>query len=228
MNSIAIIIPAFNEGEVIKSSLKDIKNFCKQNNIKAELVVIDDGSSDNTGVLARKYANYVITHRHNCGLGASLATGIEFAKRHGFESLVTFDSDGQHDPRDIKKVITKLSEGYDVVIGSRFVGTYTDMPKGRKTLLLLSNLVTFLFFGVWTTDSQSGFRALSRHAIDSIEIKSNRMEVSSEFFGEIKRLGLKFGEIPIHIRYTKYSMKKGQSNSHGLGVLIKLIYKVFS
>ena len=85
-------------------------------------------------------------------------------------------------------------------------------------------LITFLFFGVWTTDSQSGFRALSRRAIDSIVIRSNRMEVSSEFFGEVKRLGLRLVEIPIHIRYTTYSLKKGQKNSSGLSVLLKLLY----
>lgn len=227
MNKTTIIIPAYNESKVIEDTLFDIKQFCRNNNISIDLIVIDDGSTDSTGFLARKYADYLITHRRNCGLGASLATGIEFAKRSGYDSLVTFDSDGQHDPRDIKKALAKLQEGYDVIIGSRFVGTYTDMPKGRKTLLFLSNIITFLFFGVWTTDSQSGFRALSSRAINSLQINANRMEVSSEFFGEIKRLGLKFAEIPIHIRYTKYSLNKGQKNAHGMGVLVKLLYSVF-
>ena len=138
------------------------------------------------------------------------------------------DSDGQHDAQDFKKVMAKLRSGYDVVIGSRFIGTHSGMPRFRRFILMLGNLITFLFFGVWTTDSQSGFRGLSKRAIDGISLQSNRMEVSSEFFGEIHRLGLKFGEIPIHIRYTPYSLQKGQKNVSSASILVKLLYRLFS
>jgi glycosyltransferase involved in cell wall biosynthesis len=228
MDKIAIIIPAYNEAEVIVSTLRDIRKLCNKNKLgKVDLIVVDDGSSDGSGKLALPHCDYLLTHRRNCGLGASLATGIEYARRKGYDYLITFDSDGQHDPRDIRKALTKMRSDYDIVIGSRFIGTYTDMPRGRRSLLFLSNIITYLFFGVWTTDSQSGFRGLSRRALDSIRIKSNRMEVSSEFFGEIKRIGLRFAEIPIHIRYTKYSLRKGQTNAHGAGVLVKLLYNIF-
>lgn len=226
-NKLAIIIPAYNEAEVIVDTLKDLRQYLQKTAIKADLIVIDDGSSDSTGKLALAHTDYLLTHRKNSGLGAALATGIEFVRRKGYDYLITFDSDGQHDPKDITKALAKLESGADVVVGSRFVGTYTDMPRGRKSLLFVSNLITFFFFGVYTSDSQSGFRGLSQRAIDSIRIKTNRMEVSSEFFGEVKRLGLKLAEIPIHIRYTAYSKRKGQTNAHGVGVLIKLLYSIF-
>ena len=221
----AIIIPAYNEAPVIAQTLRDIRAFCKTAKLKGvDLVVIDDGSTDNSGKIAQKHADYLLTHRRNCGLGAALATGIEFAKRKNYDYCITFDSDGQHDPKDLKKALSKLKKGNDIVIGSRFIGSHSNMPKGRAKILQASNFITWLFFGVKTSDSQSGFRGLSRHAIENIRIKSNRMEVSSEFFGEIKRLGLKFSEIPIHIRYTKYSLAKGQQNRDSANVLVKLAY----
>lgn len=221
---VAIIVPAFNEATVIASCLENLRTTLTKNKIKADLVVVDDGSSDNTGVKARAHTDYLLTHSRNCGLGAALATGIEFAKRQNYDYCVTFDSDGQHDPGDIGKALDQLKSGYDVVIGSRFIGTHSGMPPSRRIILFLGNLITFIFFGVWTSDSQSGFRGLSKRAIQSLNLRSNRMEVSSEFFGEIHRLGLKFTEIPIHIKYTAYSLKKGQKNSQSARVLLKLLY----
>lgn len=222
-----IIVPAFNEATVIAKTLIDLRAKLKSDKVTADILVVDDGSNDGTGEVALKYADYILTHAHNCGLGASLATGIEFAKRGDYDTCVTFDSDGQHDAGDIVKTIAKLNAGYDVVIGSRFIGTHSGMPFIRRIILFFGNFITFMFFGVWTSDSQSGFRGLSKKAIHNIQIKSNRMEVSSEFFGEIHRLSLKMCEIPIHIRYTEYSLAKGQKNTASMGVLIKLLYKVF-
>lgn len=223
-----IIVPAYNEVEVISTTLIDLKSALKSTKISADILVVDDGSSDGTGESALKHCDFLLTHKQNCGLGAALGTGIEFAKRYNYDYCITFDSDGQHDPKDISKALTQIESDSDIVIGSRFIGTHSGMPKARRIILFLGNLITFLIFGVWTTDSQSGFRGLSRRAIHSLSIKSNRMEVSSEFFGEIHRLGLKFSEIPIHIRYTEYSLKKGQKNTASASVLLKLLYKLFN
>lgn len=222
-----IIVPAYNEGPVIVQTLKSLRSTLKKDLVVADILVVDDGSSDNTGRISMPHVDYLLTHAQNCGLGASLATGIEFAKRGGYDYCVTFDSDGQHDAGDISKTLAKLESGYDVVIGSRFAGTHSGMPFFRRIILFVGNFITFLFFGVWTSDSQSGFRGLSKRAIQNIQIKSNRMEVSSEFFGEIHRLSLRMCEIPIHISYTEYSLGKGQKNTASMGVLIKLMYKVF-
>lgn len=223
--STLIIIPAYNEAPVIGQTLVSLRRYCRAIKLKdVDLLVVNDGSRDETGVIAIKYADFILTHRQNCGLGASLATGIEFARRHHYDACITFDADGQHDSRDIGKALKKLASGYDVVIGSRFRGTVSGLSRSRRVILYLGDLVTWILFGIWTTDSQSGFRGLSKHAINSLRLKSNRMEVSSEFFGEIKRLTLRFTEIPIHIRYTKYSLSKGQKNHQAGGVLVKLLY----
>jgi glycosyltransferase involved in cell wall biosynthesis len=223
-----IIVPAYNEAPVIVDTIKVLRASLKSAKLVCDIVVVDDGSSDATGKVALPYVDYLLTHRHNCGLGAALATGIEFARRGDYDYCLTFDSDGQHEASDIPKALSQLQAGHDLVIGSRFIGTHSGMPAGRRIILFLGNLITFLFFGVWTSDSQSGFRGLSRRAIQSLNIKSNRMEVSSEFFGEIHRLGLKFCEIPIHVRYTSYSLSKGQKNTHSAGVLLKLLYRLFT
>ncbi len=219
-----IIVPAYNEAGVIVETLKDLRTALKDKMISADILVVDDGSADGSGGRALPYADFLVTHSKNCGLGAALATGIEFAKRECYDYCITFDSDGQHDAHDIRKALTQLENGCDVVIGSRFIGSHSGMPRSRRVVLFLGNIVTFLFFGIWTSDSQSGFRGLSRRAIQSIKLKSNRMEVSSEFFGEIHRLHLLFCEIPIHIRYTSYSLEKGQKNTQSAGVLLKLLY----
>jgi len=219
-----IIVPAFNEGKIIHQTLLDLRAVLSKTKTIADILVVDDGSTDSTSSEALKVADYLLTHKQNCGLGAALATGIEYAKRKSYDYCITFDSDGQHDARDIAGALAKLQAGSDIVIGSRFIGSHTGMPKIRRVILFLGNLVTFLFFGVWTSDSQSGFRGLNKKAIKSLNIQSNRMEVSSEIFGEIQRLKLKLAEIPIHIRYTAYSLAKGQKNTASASILLKLIY----
>ncbi len=223
-NKLAIIIPAYNEGTVLAATTAAVRQSVKQLPLPTTIIVVDDGSHDDTGVVARRFSDITLSHRRNCGLGASLGTGIEYAKRHGFTAVITFDADGQHNPHDILTAYRRLEQGSDVVIGSRFLGSHEQMPPLRRYVLWFSNLITYLFFGVWTTDSQSGFRALGQRAIASLRLVSNRMEVSSEFFAEIKRLKLSCSEIPIHVRYTAYSLSKGQSNTAGFGILLKLLY----
>ncbi len=219
---IAVIIPAFNEAPVLQDTVASVRRVSPT----ATIVVVDDGSTDGTQAVAYACADVVLSHRKNCGLGAAIMTGLEYAKREGYTSCITFDADGQHDAADIPHALQKITDGYDVVVGSRFRGSHSGMPRARRFVLLAGNIVTFLFFGVWTSDSQSGFRAFSRRAIETIYLKSNRMEVSSELYGEIHRLHLKYTEIPIHIRYTKYSLGKGQRNANGLKILLKLLYRL--
>jgi hypothetical protein len=102
-----------------------------------------------------------------------------------------------------------------------------EMPSDRRLLNSLANTLTFVLFGVTTTDSQSGFRAFNRKAIQAIALKTQRMEVSSEIFAEIKRLNLRFSEVPISVIYTDYSRQKGQQNSNKWSVGYKLMLRLF-
>lgn len=223
VNKLLIAIPAYNEqttiGRVIGKIPRKIKEIKKIN-----ILVVDDGSFDQTKVIARKNKARVISHIINRGLGASLMTIFFVAKKMEADILVTIDADCQHDPKDIpslvKPIINKQS---DVVIGSRLLNSDAPMPVLRKIVNYLANIITYMLSGVWSTDSQSGFRAFSKKAINSIKLISQRMEVSSEIFQEIKKNNLRYCEIPIKSIYTKYSLTKGQSVLNALNVAYKLL-----
>jgi len=228
MKKITVILPAYNEEAVIgqvlvslKQTLKDLDGFEKQ------IVVVDDGSQDETAKTAKKNGALVLKHILNRGLGAAIQTGLKYAEREKADIAVTIDSDGQHNTEDLKKVIKPvIKKEADVVIGSRFLEKNNKVPFLRRLILYGSNLVTLLFFGIYTTDSQSGFRAFSKKAVEKISLRTQKMEVSSEIFEQIKKNNLKFEEIPISVVYTDYSKAKGQDNLNAFHVLVKLILKL--
>lgn len=220
-----VVLPAFNEEKVIGKVLLKLKTVLRQlESWQTQKVVVDDGSADKTSVVSQKYGALVLKHHINRGLGGALFTGFQFARLKKVDFLITMDSDGQHEPADIIKILKSLSEDKaDIVIGARNIFM---MPTDRKIITFLSSLLTFLLFGVWCSDTQSGFRGFNKKAIDKIEIKTQRMEVSSEFFSEIKRNKLKFIEVPIKVIYTSYSRQKGQSNLNSLKVFLKLLLRL--
>lgn len=224
---LAILIPAYNEettlDQVIKTLPKTIPGVSK-----IDCVVVNDGSIDKTEEVAKKANVIVLSHIFNRGLGAALGTGFEYIKNHEYDCLITFDADGQHNPDDIAPVVKPIIEGKaDVCVGSRFLTFEGHMPWYRRIGLSGMNFITFLLFWVWTTDSQSGMRAFSRNAFKKIAIKTNKMEVSSEFFYEISSKSLKYTEVPIKAIYTEYSLKKGQKNINAFRILWKLISRRF-
>lgn len=221
-----ILIPAYNEGPMIGRVLKTLPK--KLPGIKKLIVVVvDDGSRDKTASIAKKHRVHVLKHVINRGLGGALGTGFTFAKKQKIDILITLDADGQHRANDIPRLIEPIIKGKaDVVIGSRLLADST-MSSLRKIINIFSNIATLFFFGIWTTDSQSGFRAFSKRAIRGIEIRTQRMEVSSEVFKEIKRNKLRKMEIPILSIYTKYSLMKGQRLSNAPNVFTKLFLRTF-
>ena len=175
---VIVIIPAYNEASVIGEVIEQTKPFVQ------EVIVIDDGSCDRTGEIARGRGAIVVSHSLNRGLGASIGTGLAAGLARGADILITLDADGQHDPAEIPNFITALGDGTDLLIGSRSLTNFVGMPWYRKIAQHIGNVVTYVLFGVYVTDSQSGYRAFSRHAAQVIEIRTNRMEVSSEIISE--------------------------------------------
>lgn len=216
---IIAVIPAYNESKTIGGVIKSTLPFVN------EVVVIDDGSSDATGEIARAAGAIVYRHFLNRGLGATLGTGLAAAVRQGADCIVTLDADGQHDASEIPKFVSLIERGLaDAVLGSRLLSA-RGMPFHRVLANHIGNIITFIFFGIFVTDSQSGYRAFSRAAAKSIEIKSNRMEVSSEIVAEIRRKNLRLAEVPIRAIYTDYSLSKGQSFTVGLKTLYRLLLR---
>lgn len=219
MKKIFVLIPAYNEQSVIGDVLRDIRLAGYP-----DIIVVDDGSSDETYQRAQQAAG-VIALRHfiNRGKGAAMKTGIEATKILKADVVVTMDGDGQHDPKDIARMVQLVSEGNDVVLGTRAIDSRT-MPFWKVLANKSGNFFTWLLYGLWVTDSQSGFRAFSRRAIERIETKTDRYEYDSEVIREIRRHGLKFVEVPVSVRYTAYSQNKAtrQTLKNGLKTLFKM------
>ncbi|WP_421077971.1 glycosyltransferase family 2 protein [Methanothermococcus sp. Ax23] len=222
-NDIYVVVPAYNEEEMIGNTLKKLKDEGYKN-----IIVVDDGSRDNTYNIAKEEGVIVCKHIINRGLGGALGTGIKCALEYNPKIIITFDADGQHDPRDIEKVAKPiLNENYDVIIGSRLMDEkeVKNMPKIKRIGNWGLNFLTYLMGGHFITDSQSGLRAFSNKAAKILinQLKSNKYEVSSEFVVLIKRNNLKFKEIPIKTIYTDYSMARGTNVITGFKILVKLI-----
>lgn len=224
MPSLYLIIPAFNEERVIGTTLAKLPQSFPGIDATT-VVVVDDGSTDNTVLEVERCGDervVLLRHLTNRGLGAALGTGLEFARRNHADFVVTYDADGQHDPDDITAILRPLIAGSaDAVIGSRLLD-----PKGMPWYRVLGNwglnLFTYFVFGMWTTDSQSGMRGFSQPAVAHIQLRMDRMEVSSEFIKEIRRCSLRYNEVPIRAIYSEYSLSKGQRNWNAFNILIRL------
>ena len=219
-----IAIPAFNEADVIQDVIQEIQSAGYKN-----IIIIDDGSRDNTFKKAKEMAGVTaLRHKINRGKGAATKTGIEAAKLLGADIIVTMDGDGQHDPQDVKNLIEPiLKNNCDVVLGTRLKDT-AGMPWHKIIANHVGNFFTWWLFGLWVTDSQSGFRAYSKHAAEVINTKGDRYEYESEVIKEIHNYKLKFIEVPIAVRYTEYSMGKihRQGFVNGVMTLYKMFWKL--
>lgn len=220
---IYIVIPAYNEENSISSIIKDLK---KHNYNK--IIVVDDGSTDYTLKVARQVGAIVVRHPINLGQGAALRTGMDLALDFGADLVVTFDADGQHMAGDINKLIEPvINNEVDIALGSRFLDNSSNTPRLKKVVLKIGVFLIFLMYGIMLSDTHNGLRAISRQAVQKISIESRGMEHASEIIGKIKVNRIKFREIPVTIKYSTYSIKKGQGISNSLNILFKMLSKWF-
>lgn len=216
------MIPVYNEAQVIRQVIDEVRSHGEYS-----IIVVDDGSKDDTFRVARQAEGVVVLrHKINRGKGAATKTGIIAAQRLQPDVVVTMDGDGQHDPADIEHLVCPiLCDGYDVVLGTRLVNK-EGMPKIKILANTIGNLVTWLFYGMHVTDSQSGFRAYSHYAASIIDTRADKYEYDSKVIREIKNHRLRFKEVPIQVRYTEYSMGKPQKQGFlmGLKTLWRMIW----
>jgi len=218
----AVIIPAFNEVRVIGSVVEGI---LQQPDLVVDVLVIDDGSTDNTYGVARQVGAIVLKHKINRGQGAAIKTGVEFALARGYETVVFFDADGQMEPAEIKLLLNKISQGYQAILGSRNLGRALAMPIAKRVVKRVALIFTNLISGLNLTDTHNGFQAWTASALAEIRLDQDRMAYASQVINEISRLKLKYAEIPVTIKYTEYSKRKGQSVWNALGILWDLLIK---
>ena len=215
-----ILIPAYNEEKVINDVINDIK-ILGYNNV----VIIDDGSIDNTYNQAKKANVLVLRHIVNRGQGAALRTGINYALNLGAGIIVTYDADGQFNPKDIEKICQPIIGGEcEVVLGSRFL-SQNKVPFFKSFVLKSAILFTYFITNLNLTDVHNGFRSFSRHAAKRINIRQDKMAHASDIIHEIARLKLKYKEVPVTVRYTEYSCKKGQKISGAFRIFFDLVFK---
>jgi glycosyltransferase involved in cell wall biosynthesis len=216
--TITLILPAFNEEVSIGSMVLHAKQHADH------VVVIDDGSKDRTSEVAQLAGAEVIRHPRNLGKGKALMTGFEHVRKNSSKVIITMDSDGQHDPDDIPKLISPILDGEaDIVNGSRYMkGTDKNTPFYRRIGQNVLDKATNLNAGLQITDTQSGFRAFARHTLPAFRFKSNGLAIESEMLMDAANAGFRIKEVDIGVRYD-VDCSTENPLKHGLKVLANVI-----
>ncbi|MBU1158048.1 MAG: glycosyltransferase family 2 protein [Candidatus Thermoplasmatota archaeon] len=218
---ITAVLPAYNEADTIGRIIGQVKPFVN------EIVVVDDGSTDGTAGIATESGAMVIKHPKNVGYGSALASGFKYVKGNGTSIMVVLDADGQHDPAEIPRLTEPIIAGEaDIVIGSRFIDAdQTAIPKYRRFGIGVVNKAWKIAGGEPVTDTQCGFRAYSRAAIDTIDIRESNMSASLEILDEAEKHKLRLVEVPVSVKYGGYSstMTPGK---HGMELVNYVLRKL--
>jgi glycosyltransferase involved in cell wall biosynthesis len=216
---VLVIVPAYNEGPMIKTTVATLLG------AGYGVVVVDDGSQDETREIRNLPVVY-IRHAVNLGQGAALQTGMSYACRAGADIAVHFDADGQHDCRQIESLIAPIREGRaDVVFGSRFLRKEDTarVPLKKRIVLRAGIVVSWVMTGIRLSDTHNGFRALSRRALEKVQLQENGFAHATEILQRVREARLRYVEVPISITYTPYSQQKGQRLSASFNILLDLI-----
>lgn len=216
-------MPAYNESTVIGDIIHKAYDIFNKTPYIIKIVVVNDASKDNTSEIASANKAIVINHILNSGAGSATATGLSYAQQNNYDIACTMDADGQHLATDVIKGIEEIiNNKKDLLIGSRLInkeGMSKTKVLGNKGL----SFITYLLFGINSTDSQSGLRIYSRKALEQLKWKTSGYEFCSEMLWRAKQAGLDIDEYPIQAIYTDYSRSKGQNNWNAINILKSLI-----
>lgn len=219
-SKILIIIPAYNEEENIARVISEVKK-----NTAADIIVINDGSTDNTAKIAREAGANVLSHPFNLGYGTTLLTGYKYAFERGYEFIIQIDADGQHDPGSIKKLFAPLKNNTsDIAIGSRFLEQEGYQPPFfRKMGITLFSVIVSKIIKQKITDPTSGFQAINQKVIEFF---------NSEFFppdypDADVLIGLHFAGFRITEVGVKMYPKQGKKSMHSGVKSIYYLFKMF-
>jgi glycosyltransferase involved in cell wall biosynthesis len=211
-------MPAYNEGNYIGTMVLNTRQYVD------EVIVVNDGSTDNTAEIARLAGAEVVQHPRNRGYGAAIQTIFAEARKKDPDILVILDADAQHDPQEIPNIIKPIRDGYDFVIGSRRKQSGSIPLYRRFGQRLILRSVSVLSRNR-LTDSECGFRAFSRKAIATLDLRENGMAISAETVAEAIRKNLKVTEVPISVRYNKDSSTLNPV-THGFGVFTRILVMI--
>jgi glycosyltransferase involved in cell wall biosynthesis len=205
------VIPNYNKAEYVEKVVNEVAVVVDQ------VIVVDDGSSDNSLEVLDRTTATVLSHLINRGQGTALKTGTDYALDQGAEVIIHFDADGQFRAQDIVRVIEPiLNNQADVVFGSRFLDTTTQLPAFKKYIIMpIARWINAVFFKIKLTDPQSGFRAFSRQAALLVDWQQDRMAHCNEILINAHQQPLRIREVPITVIYHEF----GQKFSGGIMIL---------
>lgn len=218
---ICAVIPALNEETRISDVIKGAQQFVDT------VIVVADGSTDGTPEIARKAGALVLEHAINCGAGAATMTGLEVARHLKFDVAVTIDADGQHDARDIPRLLQTLQEEHaDLVIANRF-GQKNVIPWVRRLANFIGNVLTFAVTGLYLPDTQCGFKVFGPKALATIDLKMSGFEFCTEIIREAARFQWRIVSVPSKVMYSEYTLAKGHSGvfASGLRTACKILLR---
>ena len=220
---LSVILPTYNEKENIERMIFSLTNILNNNKIKAIIVVVDDNSPDGTGEIVEKIKKenkivHIVHRKKKEGLGRAYISGMKYSLKNNADLIMTMDCDFSHDPNLIPNFIKKIQEGYDLVLGSRYIpgGGVKDWPLHRRLISKGGNFLPRLILGLKTHDNTTGFRCYKAKVLNSLDldnIKSNGYSFLVEMSFLIQKAGFKIGETPIifkdrELGETKISKKE--------------------
>ena len=221
LQNVAVVIPAFNEALVIGSIVIQTLRYVPK------VIVVDDGSKDNTATIAECAGAEVLRMGTNQGKASAIMAGFTHAKESGYENVVMLDGDGQHDPNEIPlMVIPVISGGADLVIGSRYLSERNFIPPYRVAGQWILNELTQMVSHVRITDSQSGFRVLGKKALENLNFLSIGYNLESDMITHFATCDIRMLEMPISVRYDVPNMHKMNPIFHCLGILRNLLVQI--
>jgi hypothetical protein len=218
LGGVLVCIPAFDEADNLSAVIKEVPTQVGQ--MPTHVLVIDDGSRDRTAAVAAELGAQVVSHPVNSGQGAALQTGYLVAERLGVDVVVTLDADGQHDPREMDRLVTPILQGTaDFVVGSRRMGaSHGDSPTRNAGITVYTRLINVLG-GTDVSDIANGYRAIRASRLSEIAFTEDQFHNPELLLGAA-RAGLRVLDVPVTIRRrASGSSKKGTNLRYGLGFL---------
>jgi len=223
--TVSIIIPAFNEEKNVANVVSGTIAIMEQLNLPYEIIFIDDGSTDKTGLIASFFKVKIIKNKNNRGKGYSLKKALQHAQGN---IIVTIDSDGEHKPKEIVPLLDAVANGIDIAAGSRFLNKQSAVTTQLNQIgNHLFNLVIMALTGKLVTDSQTGFRVVRREVFKKLNLQSDGYEIETEITVKGLRGEFAFKELPITVERRRFGASKLKVISDSKRILCTILTTSF-